>query len=190
MKRCAMGGRIAAALIGTALLLGVPSRTAVAAPATNPVPVRISSEQLQYDYENNIAYLSGNVVVRDAPGRVLSADNATLYFGKKTQAATDATAQNVAFGNVERIVAVGNVLMVDGGYRVISVKAVWSKLDNKIVLSGTGVPGGPQPKAMRDTAVISADKIIYDLTTQKLQFQPKPTVVYNLSAEESKQLLP
>ena len=182
MTRRAMGGRIAAALIGTALLLGVPPRAAAAAPATNPVPVRINADQLKYDYENNIAYLRGNVVVRDAPGRVLSADNATLYFGKKTQAATDATAQNVAFGNVERIVAVGTVRMVDGGYRVISEKAVWSKLDNKIVL--TGVPGGPPPKALRDTAVISAPKIIYDLTAQKLQFQPKPTIEYNLSPDE------
>jgi lipopolysaccharide transport protein LptA len=183
MKRRAMGCRISAALIGTALLLSVPPRAAVAAPATNPVPVRINADQLKYDYENNIAYLRGNVVVRDQPGRVLSSDNATVYFGKKTQVAPDATAQNVAFGNVERIVAVGTVRMVDGSYRVISDKAVWSKLDNKIVLTG-----GP-PKAMRDTAIISAPRIIYDLAAQKLQFQPKPTIEYNLSSEERTRLI-
>jgi len=183
MKQRAMGGRITAALIGTALWLGVPQGAAAAAPATNPVPVRINADQLKYDYENNIAYLRGNVVVRDQPGRVLSSDNATIYFGKKTQAAPDATAQNVAFGNVERIVAVGNVRLVDGAYRVISDKAVWSKLDNKIVLTG-----GP-PKAMRDTAIISATRIIYDLTAEKLQFQPKPIIEYNLSPAEKARLL-
>ncbi|GEM_PF-1233913 len=183
MKQHAMGGRITAALIGTALLLSVPPRAAVAASATNPVPVRINAEQLKYDYENNIAYLRGNVVVRDQPGRVLSSDNATIYFGKQAQAAPDAAAQNVAFGNVERIVAVGTVRMVDGNYRVIADKAVWSKLDNKIVLTG-----GP-PKAMRDAAIISAPRIIYDLTSQKLQFQPKPTIEYNLSPEERTRLL-
>jgi lipopolysaccharide export system protein LptA len=184
MTNGAMSGRLGAALIGMALALHSMPRTAAAAPATNPVPVRINADQLKYDYENHIAYLRGNVVVRDAPGRMLSSDNATVYFGKKsTAAAADAADQNVAFGNVERIVAVGNVRMVDGINRVIADKGVWSKLDNKVVLTG-----GP-PKAMRETAIMRATRIIYDLTLQKLQFQPRPIVEYDLSPEEKQRFL-
>jgi len=160
---------------------GAPTQAAT----TNSIPVRISSDQLKYDYENHIAYLRGSVIVRDEPGRVLSADNATVYFGRKSQQPVQqAMSENVAFGNVERIVAVGNVRIVDGEYRVIADKAVWNRQDNKVVLTG-----GPPLARQAETVYIRAERITYDITTQRLQFSPAPVAEYKLTDEERHRLL-
>ena len=153
---------------------------------TNSVPTRINADKLECDYEENIVYLRGSVVVRDTKG-ILKADNATIYFGdkdsknKKESSSLD-TASNV--GSFSRVVAVGNVRMSSNNKAivVISKKAVWNKKENKITLTG-----GP-PMVKRGSSYIKAERIIYDLTTQKCDFYPSPEIVFVVQDDEKTKL--
>jgi len=145
---------------------------------TSDTPTRINADKLQFDYEEKVAYLRGSVVVRDTKG-VLKADNATIYFTKdKNKKKKDSTTPDV--GNFTRIVAVGNVKMSssDKNIIVVSEKAVWNKKDNTIVLTG-----GP-PMVKQGPAYIKAERIVFDISTQNIDFKPSPEMVFEVSATE------
>ena len=146
---------------------------------TNSVPTRINADKLECDYEENIFYLRGSVVVRDQKG-ILKADNATVYFDKdkgNNKSSLD-SASNV--GSFSRVVAVGNVRMSSNNKSivVISDKAVWNKKDNTIILTG-----GP-PMVKQGPSYIKAKRIVYDLTTQKCDFYPDPQMVFTVPASQ------
>ncbi len=158
-----------------------------AAAETNTTPTKITADKLECDYEERVVYLRGSVVVRDAKG-ILKSDNATIYFNKskdekKSNDSSNASTPDV--GSFTRIVAVGNVRMssADKAIVVISEKAVWSKKDNNIVLTG-----GP-PMVKQGPSYIKAKRIIYDLTTQKCDFKPDPQVVFQVPESEKTKFL-
>jgi len=78
------------------------------------------------------------------------------------------------------VVAVGNVVISSDDKAVVitSDKAVWNKKDNTITLTG-----GP-PMVKQGPAYIKAERIIYDLTTQKCDFYPSPQMVFQVSPSE------
>jgi len=150
---------------------------------TNTTPTKITADKLECDYEERVVYLRGSVVVRDAKG-ILKSDNATIYF-KKDDSEKKSAASTPDVGSFNRIVAVGNVRMSssDKAIVVISDKAVWSKKDNNIVLTG-----GP-PMVKQGPSYIKAKRIIYDLTTQKCDFKPDPIVVFQVPENEKAKFL-
>ncbi len=165
------------------VMLGISIVAASAfAEETNVVPTRINADKLECDYEERVVYLRGSVVVRDPKG-VLRADNATVYFdeGDDKKDGKDGT----KVGGFRRVVAVGNVRMSsdDKAVVIISDKAVWSKKDNTIILTG-----GP-PMVRQGSLYIKAKRIIYNLDTQKCEFHPEPEVVFQLDDDDKAKFL-
>jgi len=148
-----------------------------------PTPTRINADKLECDYEERIVYLRGSVVVRDSKG-ILKSDNATVYFtgdkDKKKKKGGSSLDSASDVGSFSRVVAVGNVVISSDDKAVVitSDKAVWNKKNNTITLTG-----GP-PMVKRGPAYIRADRIVYDLTTQKCDFQPGPQMVFQVSPSE------
>jgi len=146
---------------------------------TNEFPVHINSDKLEYNSEEKVLYLKGNVGVRHPEG-ILVADNATVYQDTDEKEGKDAKSR---MGNVKRIVAVGNVRMSSKGAITISDKAVWDGVNNTITLSG-----GP-PIAKQDAVHTQADRIIYDIETGKASFYPNPKIIIGLSKKDKARFL-
>ncbi len=150
---------------------------------TNATPTRINADKLECDYEQRIVYLRGSVVVCDSKG-ILKSDNATVYFSndkdKKNKKSGSSLESASDVGSFSRVVAVGNVVISSDDKAVVitSDKAVWNKKDNTITLTG-----GP-PMVKQGPAYIKAERIIYDLTTQKCDFYPSPQMVFQVSPSE------
>ena len=146
---------------------------------TNEFPVHINADKLEYNSEEKVLYLKGNVVVRHPDG-ILVADNATVYQSTDEKNSKDTKSK---MGNVKRIVAVGNVRMSSKGAMTISDKAVWDGVNNTIILTG-----GP-PIAKQESVYTQADRIIYDIETGKASFYPNPKIIISLSGKDKSRFL-
>ncbi len=149
------------------------------AESTNEFPVHINSDKLEYNSEEKVLYLKGNVVVRHPEG-ILVADNATVYQSANDKDGKDTKSK---IGSVKRIVAVGNVRMSSKGAIAISDKAVWDGENNTITLTG-----GP-PIAKQDAVHTQADRIVYDVETGKASFYPNPKIIIGLSKKDKARFL-
>ena len=150
---------------------------------TNSSPVHINADKLEYNSEEKVLYLRGNVVVRHPEG-MLVADNATVYqaIEKKEENKKKDEKKN-KMGNIKRIVAVGNVKMTAPDGVTISEKAVWDGENQTITLTG-----GP-PMAKRDMGYVTADRIIYDMETGNITFHPDPHLIFEIDADAKSKFL-
>ncbi len=165
-------------MISVATLAAAAVRAADPQPGTNLVPTVITSDKMEYDYEEQVAYLKGRVVVRDEQGS-LAADNATVYFDRE-KGADQAPAAGADVGSFQRVVAYGNVKMQSGDRIVVADKAVWNRSEEKIVLTG-----GP-PLAKQGASYIKAERITYNIRQQRFEFYPSPELVFH-ATEDQKQ---
>ncbi|MCX7848367.1 MAG: hypothetical protein N2595_10105 [bacterium] len=169
------------ALFLVPLALPTVLRAAAAQPSTNLVPTVITADKMEYDYEEQIAYLKGRVIVRDERGS-LAADNATVYFERdKSSDSTSPASSDV--GNFQRVVAYGNVKMQSGDRIAIADKAVWNRAEAKIVLTG-----GP-PMVKQGTSYIKAERITFDIKSQRFEFHPNPEIVFQASEEQKQRFM-
>ncbi len=144
------------------------------------VKTTITADKLEYDIEENVAYLRGRVVVKDDSG-ILAADNATVYFGtNKNAKAENSSLKSKNVGSFYRVVALGNVKISSGEKIVVAEKAVWDRTASKIVLTG-----GP-PIVQQGSSYVRATRIVYNVETQTCEFYPNPEVVLQPSAEDRK----
>jgi len=92
---------------------------------------------LEIDYQNNVATFRNNVVVTRADSTIYS-DKMDVYFiaGKKNPAPEQGDAKKLAGGKIDKIVASGNVKVVQGGNISYSQEAIYSAADRKIILTG------------------------------------------------------
>ena len=150
---------------------------------TNSSPVHINADKLEYNSEEKVLYLRGNVVVRHPEG-MLVADNATVYqaIEKKEENKKKDEKKN-KMGNIKRIVAVGNVKMTSKDAVTVSDKAVWDGENQTITLTG-----GP-PIAKQPAGYIRADRIIYDIETGNITFHPQPHIIFEIDADAKSKFL-
>jgi lipopolysaccharide transport protein LptA len=162
-----------------------------AADKEETVKTTINADKLEYDIEENVAYLRGSVVVQDANGS-LRADNATVYFKEKKDDKKPEpdkkedkaiTSKNPKVGDFYRVVALGNVLITVEDRQVSAQKAIWDRKTNKIILTG-----GP-PMAKQGLSLIRATRIVYNVETQTIEFYPDPEVVLNPSDADRKKFM-
>jgi lipopolysaccharide transport protein LptA len=167
------------------------STDARAADKEETVKTTINADKLEYDIEENVAYLRGSVVVQDGSGS-LRADNATVYFKEKKDEKETAAekkedktipSKNPKVGDFYRVVALGNVLITIEDRQVSAQKAIWDRKTNKIILTG-----GP-PMAKQGLSLIRATRIVYNVETQTIEFYPDPEVVLNPSDADRKKFV-
>jgi len=141
----------------------------------------INADRMEFDYDAMVTYWHGNVVVSDPSGK-LKADVAVVELetnkvGRQEGVGT-ASANRIPF---KRVLATGNVKMTSGTREVVSDKAVWTSEDNRIILSGD-----KRRPIYREGAsyYLTADRIVYDVKTQKFGLQPKAELVVNITPEQ------
>ena len=150
---------------------------------TNSSPVHINADKLEYNSEEKVLYLRGNVVVRHPEG-MLVADNATVYqaIEKKEENKKKDEKKN-KMGNIKRIVAVGNVKMTSKDAVTVSDKAVWDGENQTITLTG-----GP-PIAKQPAGYIRAERIIFDMETGNITFHPSPHIIFDIDDDAKSKFL-
>ncbi len=150
---------------------------------TNSSPVHINADKLEYNSEEKVLYLRGNVVVRHPEG-MLVADNATVYqaIEKKEENKKKDEKKN-KMGNIKRIVAVGNVKMTSKDVVTVSDKAVWDGENQTITLTG-----GP-PIAKQPAGYIRAERIIFDMETGNITFHPSPHIIFDIDDDAKSKFL-
>ncbi len=149
---------------------------------TNSSPVHINADKLEYNSEEKVLYLRGNVVVRHPEG-MLVADNATVYQAIDKKEEKEKKGKKNKMGNIKRIVAIGNVRMKSKDGVTISDKAVWDGENQTITLTG-----GP-PIAKQEAGYIRADRIIYDIETGNITFHPSPRVTFDVDKDVKSKFL-
>ncbi len=150
---------------------------------TNEFPVHINADKLEYNSEEKVLYLKGNVVVRHPDG-LLVADNATVYRAIEKKNEKDVKTKKNKMGNVKRIVAVGNVRMKSEEAMTISDKAVLDSENQTITLTG-----GPPIAKQEGMGYVQAERIVYDIETGNIKFHPEPKINFSLSNKDKAKFL-
>ena len=134
---------------GSMVLAAPPAGRSPAPPADTIV---ITSQSLVFKNQENMAVFDGRVVMAKV-GFTMNADHMIVYFAGTPETASpsskgtakaavppgrDAGPELPTLGNraVSLIEAMGNVIMVQGGKKAKSKKAVYSQPDEKLVLTG------------------------------------------------------
>ncbi len=102
-------------------------------------PIEITSEKLYADNRTNRSVFEGSVVARQGM-TVLYADRMEVVYTEK--------------GDVEEIIATGNVRLVKGDREVTSSKAHYFQKEGKIVFTGS-------PVAKDSKSTVSGTKMVY-----------------------------
>lgn len=158
------------------------------AESTNKVPVHINANKLEYNSDEKVIYLKGNVVVKHVEG-TLMADNATVYMvADKKEDTTNKKDKSKKkkenkMGSIKRIVAVGNVRMSGSDGMTISDKAVLDEENRTITLTG-----GP-PIAKQEIGYITGERIVFDMETGDFTCYPEPHIIFELDKDARSKFL-
>ncbi|MCC5847239.1 MAG: hypothetical protein JJU29_04020 [Verrucomicrobia bacterium] len=126
----------------------------------------ITSDRLLFDYGNKIAIFTGNVVVSD-PDMQLNADKMTIHLTRTDE--------------VEKIVAIGNVVIRMEGLNSRSGSAVYHLAEQKIVLED-------EPQVFREQSVLMAERITYFRLEERMTAEPRPRLLMFQDAERERNL--
>jgi lipopolysaccharide export system protein LptA len=127
-------------------------------PATgmrSPGVVRVTSREMTYSDEKRRADFTGGVLVESADGKI-QGQQATAYLQPvgtekqgQTKKSTPAAAQaSFLGGNVQRVVALGQIRLEQPGRTAVGEQLVYTAVDGMFVLTGTS---GAPPKVVDET---------------------------------------
>jgi lipopolysaccharide export system protein LptA len=154
-RQVSMAALLAAAIIGAAM-------PAAAQIGKSGGPVDIESDQLQVIDAERKAVFTGNVDAQQGDSR-LKARLLTVYFGNKPTAAPGASAGEAlgaSFGEIERLVAEGDVLYLTPTERARGDVGVYEMKTDQITLTGGVI-------VTRGDNIIKGDRMIIDVATGK-----------------------
>jgi lipopolysaccharide export system protein LptA len=133
-------------IIGTLVLAGLASAQMIGAFKGERGPVHITSQQLEADYQAQIITFIGNVVARQK-GFTLYADRLLLFIGGEVK-------------EIDKIVARGNVRMVQENREATCNEATYYHRDGTVVLRG-------EPVVREGNNRVSGKRIIYYIDEKK-----------------------
>ncbi|MFY0693132.1 MAG: LptA/OstA family protein [Paracoccaceae bacterium] len=114
------------------------------------LPVEVTADELTVDQETGQAVFTGNVVAGQGEMR-LSADEIKVEYETENGATT---------GEIERLLASGDVLLVNGPEAAEAREAIYSVGSGEVVMTGDVV-------LTQGNSALSGDKLIVDLSTGK-----------------------
>jgi lipopolysaccharide export system protein LptA len=126
-------------IIGLVGLAALSAGAAQAQLSSKSGPIDISADHLSADNPNNVAVYQGHVEALQDGNRMRS-DEMSIYFKPRSStpkptAAPDATATPVS-SKIDHLDAIGNVYFVTPTQVIRGDKAVWTKDDDTIVVTG------------------------------------------------------
>ena len=115
-------------------------------------PIEIVSDRLDAYKEKNLVQFSGNVVATQGE-RVIQSDTLQVYFKKKAEGQGAAAGDAAKAGDIDRIVAKGNVRITEKERIVTGEQAVFHSDEQRIVVTGN-------PVMREGNNVISGDRVV------------------------------
>lgn len=143
-------------LCAAALLVVALPLPAQAQFATNSnAPITGSADDV--DYRAEVTVLSGQVDIRQADVRIL-ADTMKVFSGPRrgTNTATDD-----AFGDIERIEAIGNFFYITPEQEVTGQQGVYERVKDSFTVTGDVI------LLQGEDNVVTGDQLVYNLTTNQ-----------------------
>jgi lipopolysaccharide export system protein LptA len=185
------------ALLGLAVLFGNGALLAYGAPTQKPagdVPLRITAAKLEADQKEGLIVFSGQVkaIYGDS---TLYADQLRVYFKGKPGAPAKAAKPETAAGEasplgdlgaekIDRIVAKGNVRLVQEDRVATGDEAIYYKDRDEVVLRGN-------PQVWRAENTLKGERIIFNIKTNKVLVESSPqrrveALLYSQGSSEGK----
>jgi lipopolysaccharide export system protein LptA len=125
-----------AAMLGLAVLAGgVALQPALAQIGPGGGPIDIGADDLDVNETTHIQTWTGNVEALQGTNR-LRADKVLVYYSRGNSAPATGAAPNAAVGDIEKLEAVGNVYFVSPTQVVRGDKAVYTRADDTLVVTG------------------------------------------------------
>ena len=115
-------------------------------------PIDIVSDRLDAYREKDLVQFSGNVVATQGE-RVIKSDTLELYFKKKAEGNASAAGDAAKAGDVDRIVAKGNVRITEKERIVTGEQAVFHNDEQQIVVTGN-------PVMREGNNVVTGDRVV------------------------------
>jgi len=165
-----LSARQTAAAAILAVALACPAAPAFAQIANSGGPVDIESDQLQVIDAERKAIFSGNVDAQQGDAR-LKSRTLTVYFAQKAAAApgtqSAGEALGASFGEIERLIADGDVLYLTAQERARGDYGVYEMKTDTITLTGNVI-------VTRGDNVIKGDKMTIEVATGKTTILSNP----------------
>jgi lipopolysaccharide export system protein LptA len=120
-------------------------------------PVSVSADKAALSENDRVVVLSGNVVVKQGEVQ-LTADKVTAYY---VSGSSPAKGSNIT-GNIDRLIAAGNVVVTRPGEVVKSAAATYEMAKRQIVMTGHVV-------AMRGGNIVRGERVVVDLGSQTVK---------------------
>ncbi len=120
-------------------------------------PVSIGADNAALSENDRVVVLSGNVVVKQGDIQ-LTADKVTAYY---TAGAAPTHDSNIA-GNIERLLAEGNVVVTRPGEVVKSTTATYEMAKRQILMTGHVV-------ATRGGNIVRGERVVVDIANQTVR---------------------
>jgi len=122
-------------------------------------PIEIVSDRLDAYREKDLIQFSGNVVATQGD-RVIKSDALELYFKKKAEGSGAAAGDAAKAGDIDRIVAKGNVRITEKERIVTGEQAVFLSDEQRIVVTGN-------PVMREGNNVIAGDRVVVHLNENR-----------------------
>lgn len=137
------------------VLSAMPSLAHAQFAANSNAPITGSSDSV--DYQRDVSIFSGQVDIRQADVRILS-DVMKVYSGNS---GANTAGGGEAFGNVERIEAVGNFFYITPEQEVKGNQGVYERSKDSFTVTGNVIllQGGDN--------VVTGDRLVYNLTNNQ-----------------------
>lgn len=123
-------------VLGFAVTLAMGAAPAQAQLAAGGGPISYSADNLEYQNDNRVMILSGNVDLVQRCARMQS-NKLTLFFGGQAQGA--APSAGFAAGDIERIIAEGDVHFVRADQKARGDRAVYETTTDAVTFTGNVV---------------------------------------------------
>lgn len=147
---------------------GMAAARAALEGAAQPVPqqmalrdTRITARRMEYNYKEAVAIMSDDVVVDDARFR-LTADRLFVFF--------DGT------NSLSQLVVMGHVAVSNENRRASCEKAVYTKVDGRLVMVGQAVLKNISSDGK--VSQVAGDKITIWTNDQRMEVYPRPTLSF------------
>jgi lipopolysaccharide export system protein LptA len=152
---------MAAALAGLALAASAPAQAQI---SSGGGPISYSADNLQYADGERQLILTGDVDLVQGDSRI-RADRLTLFFSASTSAQNDR--QGLASGDIERMIAEGDVYYVRPAQSARGNRAVYDVSTDSVTFSGNVVVAS-------DENVIRGETMVLNVNSRRTVIRPQP----------------